>query len=173
MLLRSVWFITLLLAALGLVMGGAHALELPVRMRYPPDVYMFVTSTLYRFFGLVGGPIQVSALLCSIALTWLVRGRLAFWPTFAGALCLALSLVLWFVLVQPVNATWFEALGIGPEAAARAYMDLRSRWELGHVAAFAAWLIGFSLLLCALLREAVPASLHGSPHEREHPTDRP
>jgi len=32
-LIRAWWFLALLLAALGLVMGGAHVLELPVRMR--------------------------------------------------------------------------------------------------------------------------------------------
>jgi hypothetical protein len=34
-----------ILAALGLVMGGAHLLELPVRLQYEPALYMQVTST--------------------------------------------------------------------------------------------------------------------------------
>ena len=43
-------------------------LELPVRARYDPQFYMLVTSTLYRYFGLVGGPLQVLALLFSVRL---------------------------------------------------------------------------------------------------------
>ena len=103
MLFHIWWLTTLLLTALGLVMGGAHVLELPVRAQYDPQFYMRVTSTLYRFFGLVGGPLQVLALLSSIGLVWLARGRAAFASTLVGTLCLALSLLLWFLLVQPVG----------------------------------------------------------------------
>ena len=153
MLFHIWWLTTLLLTALGLVMGGAHVLELPVRAQYDPQFYMRVTSTLYRFFGLVGGPLQVLALLSSIGLVWLTRGRAAFASTLVGTLCLALSLLLWFLLVQPVNAAWGEALGGGPDEAVQAYTQLRSRWEFGHVAAFTAWLLGFVLLLHGVLRE--------------------
>jgi hypothetical protein len=152
-LLRIWWFVTLLLAALGLTMGAAHLLELPVRMRYDPQIYTRVTSTSYRYFGLVGGPIQVLALLCSVVLAWLMRGHAGFRWTVAGAACLALSLLLWFLRVQPVNATWADALRAGPVTAVAAYARLRGRWEYGHAAAFAAWLLGFVLLLYSAVRE--------------------
>ncbi len=154
MLTRFWWLATLLLAALGLVMGGAHLLELPVRVQYAPEFYMQVTSTLYRFYGLIGGPIQVLALLFAAGLLWRIRARAAFRSTLAGTICLGLSLILWFLVVQPVNAAWFEALRDGPNEAVQAYAQLRSRWEGGHVAAFTAWLIGFALLLNGVLREA-------------------
>lgn len=158
MLTRIWWWITLLLAALGLVMGGAHLLELPVRAQYEPQFYMLVTSTLYRWFGLVGGPLQVLALLFSIRLVWLVRDRAAFRPTLAGTLGLALSLLLWFLLVQPVNAAWSEALRTGHGEAVQAYAQLRYRWEAGHAAAFTAWLAGFALLLFGVLLECIRPS---------------
>ena len=153
MLLRIWWLIILLLTALGLVMGGAHVLELPARMQYEPQLYLRVTSTLYRFFGLVGGPLQVLALLFSIGLVWFIRARAAFRSTLVGTLSLALSLLLWFMLVQPVNAAWLEALRTRPSEAVQAYAQLRDRWEAGHVAAFTAWLSGFTLLLYGVLRE--------------------
>ncbi len=154
-MLCTYWLVTLLLTALGLVMGGAHLLELPVRMNYEPLFYMQVTSTLYRYFGLVGGPLQIVAFFLSVVLTWRVRNRSAYRSTLAGTLCLALSLLLWFMLVQPVNAAWFEALRSTPGDAVQAYAQLRSRWEYGHVAAFIAWLGGFALLLNGLVREGV------------------
>jgi hypothetical protein len=154
MLLRVWWLTTLLLAALGLVMGGAHLLELPVRAQYDPEFYMRVTSTLYRYFGLVGGPLQVLAVLSSIGLVWFTRGRAAFRSNAAGTVCLALSIVLWFLIVQPVNAAWAEALRIGPAEAVEAYAQLGSRWEAGHVVAFAVWLIGVVVLVHGVLREA-------------------
>jgi len=154
-MLSRIWCLsTLLLAALGLVMGGAHLLELPVRAQYDPEFYMRVTSTLYRFYGFVGGPLQVVALLLSIGLAWLTHGRPAFHSTLAGTIFLAVSLLLWFLLVQPVNAAWSAALRAGHSEAVRAYAALRGRWELGHLAAFAAWLVGFTLLLRGALTVA-------------------
>jgi hypothetical protein len=152
---RIWWWTTLLLAALGLVMGGAHLLEFPVRAQYAPQFYMRVTSTLYRYFGLVGGPLQVLALIFSIRLVWLVRSHAAFRTTLAGTMGLALSLLLWFLLVQPVNAAWLEALHAGNSEAVQLYAQLRHRWEIGHLAAFTAWLVGFALLLYGVLRDVI------------------
>lgn len=73
-----------------------------------------------------------------------------------GTLGLALSLGLWSALVAPVNAEWGEAVRTAPGSASVAYRELRPRWEYGHVAAFAAWFAGFSVLLYSVVRE-VPA----------------
>ena len=151
--LRTSKFVCLFLTALGLVFGGAHVLELPAKMEYDPELYATVTSTLYRLFGLVGGPLQIAAILAAALLTVLVRHTPTFRPTLAGTLGLVLSLVLWSVLVAPVNAEWGEVLRSAPEAVPAAYARLRPRWEYGHVAAFGAWLVGFGLLLLAVVRE--------------------
>jgi hypothetical protein len=134
-------------------MGGAHLLELPVRLQYEPALYMQVTSTLYRYFGLVGGPIQILAFLSAALLVWLVRARSAFRSTLGGAICIALSLLLWLLLVQPVNIAWADALRSSPAEAVQAYAQLRSRWEYGHLSAFIAWLAGFILLVRGVLQE--------------------
>jgi hypothetical protein len=77
----------------------------------------------------------------------LVRRRPAFCSTFVGTLGLALSLGLWAALVASVNSEWAGVLEAAPVSAADAYIELRPRWEYGHVAAFAAWFAGFSVLL--------------------------
>lgn len=59
-------------------MGGAHVLELPARTGYDPAFYMRVTSTLYLCFGVIGGALQVLALLASAVLAWRLRGQRAF-----------------------------------------------------------------------------------------------
>lgn len=153
MSLRALRFITLMLAALGMTMGAAHVLELPPKMQYDGEMYAAVTSTLYRFYGIVGGAIQVAASLAAIALTFAVRARPAFRLTLYGTLCLVLSLGLWFTLVQPVNAEWFQVWQTTPELAPEAYLRLRERWEYGHVAAFVAWFGGVSLLVRSVLVE--------------------
>ena len=151
--LRAWRFLTLLLASLGSSFGAAHVLELPPRMQYDPALYTAVTSTLYRWFGIVGAIVQVGALLAGALLTYLVRGRPSSRWTLAGVLCLLSSLVLWAALVQPVNVAWGEALRSGPEIAQAAYIRLRGRWGYGHVAAFAAWFVGFCLLVRSVLVE--------------------
>jgi len=152
MVFRTFWIVTLLLVALGLIMGGAHVLELPVRMQYEAPFYMQVTSTLYRYFGLIGGPIQIFAFISSVSLSCLLRRRAAFHSTVLGTSCLGLSLAIWFLLVQPVNVAWAEALRTGGDNAMAVYSELRSRWEYGHAAAFIAWFLGFSLLIIGAMR---------------------
>ena len=152
-MLRIWRFATLLLGALGLALGAAHVLELAPKMRYDAEMYMAVTSTLYRFFGSVGAVIQLGAIFMAFVLAFLVRHRPVFRLTLFGTLGLVLSLVLWAVLVAPVNAEWLEMMKSAPDAAPEAYLRLRPRWEYGHVAAFVAWLIGFGLLLRSVLTE--------------------
>jgi hypothetical protein len=164
--LRAWWWITLLFASLGLVMGGAHLLELPVRAQYDAEFYMRVTSTLYRYFGAVGGPLQVLAVLSSIWLAWRVRGRPAFRSTLTASVFLALSILSWFLLVQPVNAAWADALRAGYNEAVQAYGQLRSRWETGHVVAFTAWFIGVALLMRGVLPEVNSPSPRTAEGER-------
>lgn len=151
-MIQALRFATLLLAALGLAPGAAHLLELLPKLHYPAATYMAVTGTLYRYFGVVGGAVQVGALLTASWLAFLLRRRRSFGPVLAGALGLLLSLALWAMLVAPVNAEWAEALQSAPRSSAiEAYLRLRPRWEYGHVAAFVAWLAGYSLLLLGVL----------------------
>jgi hypothetical protein len=140
-------------------------------MQYDAQMYTAVTSTLYQLFGSVGAVIQVGASLAAIVLTFLVRGRPAFRLTLFGTLGFVLSLVLWGVLVAPVNAEWLRVMESAPESVAEEYLRLRPRWEYGHVAAFAAWLVGFGLLLLSVLRET-PAerSTTARPHDAFEPT---
>ena len=63
MLLRIIRFFTLMLASFGMTFGAAHTLELIPKMNYDPELYAEVTSTLYRYYGTIGGPIQVSSVL--------------------------------------------------------------------------------------------------------------
>jgi hypothetical protein len=103
MLLRIMRFLTLMLASLGMALGAAHTLELVPKMNYDPELYAQVTSTLYRYYGTVGGPIQVLVLLATAILSFITRRSRGFGLTVAGAFCLMISLGLWFVLVQSVN----------------------------------------------------------------------
>jgi len=51
-----------------------------------------------------------------------------------------------------------EALLSGAGNAIEIYSELRSRWEYGHVAAFIAWFLGFTLLIFGALQEVESSS---------------
>lgn len=152
MLPRALLPFLLTLAALGMAPGAAHLLEMPVKLGYAPGLYAAVTSTLYRWFGLAGGGVQILTALTAVFLAWRLRrtprARLA--GVAAGAF--VVSLVLWGGLVAPVNAFWEQVPGGDPVAFAAAYVGLRARWEYGHLAAFGAWLAGWFAVL-GLVRE--------------------
>jgi len=145
--------IALTLTALGLAPGAAHVLELPVKLAYPPSLYAAVTGSLYLWFGIVGGAVQVAAALAVTALGVRVRREPGGAWVIASAVALLASLLLWGAIVAPVNAVWQEFQGASPDALIGAYALLRPRWEYGHVAAFVAWFAGWCGLVWAATRD--------------------
>lgn len=146
MLSRFLWFTALTLTALGLVPGAAHVLELPVKLGYPPAFYADVTSTLYAWFGFAGGAVQVGAIIAVGSLAVFLRRARTAGLLLAADGALIASLLLWGVLVAPVNAGWASAGTPGSPEFVAAYEELRSRWEFGHVSAFIAWAVGWLAL---------------------------
>jgi hypothetical protein len=120
-------------------------------------MYADVTSTLYAWFGVVGGTVQVSAALAVSLVALRSRGSPQGRLAAASAAALVASLLLWGLLVAPVNSVWADAAGSANFVAA--YESLRARWEFGHVAAFLAWLTGwFGLVAAITWRRAGSAS---------------
>lgn len=162
--------LTLTLAALGPAPGAAHLLEMPVKLAYPVEFYAAVTSTLYAWYGIAGGTVQVAAAISAATLA--VRGRRAAvgGTLAAAAAALVISLLLWGALVAPVNARWAEVEGRDIVVVAAAYGELRRAWEFGHLAAFIAWLTGWlGLAVAAPGLTAVYASPTTGDRQHAHP----
>lgn len=128
-------------------------MELPIKLAYSPARYADVTSTLYGWFGVVGGALQVTAALVVAALAYRLRRSSVAPMAIASTAALWVSLALWGALVAPVNAAWAEVSPADTGFAA-AYAALRDRWEYGHVAAFIAWLTGWFGLVAIVTRLA-------------------
>ena len=151
----KVWrFIAVMLAALTLGLGFCHLMQLPARMAW--DQYLWVDSTvgggLYAWFGSVGAMIDVAAVLALSLLAYFVKehGRPGYCPALLAALLFALALVLWWVVVYPVNvelATWVN--GPVPDDWTR----WRARWEWGHAAIALIELCGFGVLVWSVLED--------------------
>lgn len=151
MVVKTTRFITLILVALTMGMAFCHTLELPAKMQYDGALYVTLQNSLYLSFGTIGAVIEVGALLTAIVLSFLVRKhRSAFVSTMIGTICLAAALIIWFVLILPVNIeiSQWTATSV-PENWTR----LRDQWEYAHATRFVIQLIGFSSLMLSMLNE--------------------
>jgi MFS family permease len=164
----KIWrFVAQLFVGLGLAMGAAHVLELPVKMTYSRELYASVNTTLYRYFGIAGAAITIGGLVASAVLVYLVRHRRS-WPLTAAAMaCLLVSFALWLTLVAPVNNQIEYVMRVSSASVPDVWMRLRERWEYGHVLAFLSWLLGYCFLQLSILREvpdrAPQLEYHGEP----------
>ena len=152
---RALRFIVIVLGALTLGLSFAHLMEMPARRSWDQSLWVATTvhGNLYRMFGPKGpGPwIEVSAILSTVTLAYLVRGdRRAFIWTAAGAACLVLAHASWWALVFPANlelASWVA----GPVPAD--WQRWRDRWEFGHATGCIMRLLGFAALVGSVVRE--------------------
>ena len=160
MLLKGTRFVTTMLAALTLGLGFCHLMQLPSRLGW--DQYLWVGSTvqggLYAAFGSVGAVIFVATVIALALLVYFTRehGRPGFRLALGAALLFALALVLWWVLVYPVNvelAKWVD----GPVPSD--WTAYRDRWEWGHAIIALVELIGFGALVAAVLADSAGDAL--------------
>ena len=127
--------VAVVIAALSLGLSFAHVLEAPPRLNiWPPELWRETTvfNGQFKFFAVLGGPLDVAAVLLFAA----------------AALFYAVALALWFGLVAPANAimaTWTP----GPVPAD--FHAVQLRWETGHMAMATAKLIGFVFAALALV----------------------
>jgi hypothetical protein len=159
MLLKGTRFAAIMLAALTLGLGFCHLMQLPSRLGW--DQYLWVGSTvqggLYAMFGSVGAVIFVATVIALGLLAYFTRehSRPGFALALSAALLFALALMLWWVLVYPVNvelAKWVN----GPVPAD--WTDTRARWEWGHATIALVELIAFAALIGAVLADTPRSS---------------
>jgi hypothetical protein len=154
MLLKGTRFAAMMLAALTLGLGFCHLMQLPSRLGW--DQYLWVGSTvqggLYAAFGSVGAVIFLATVIVLALNAYFTRehGRPGFRLALIAALLFAAALVLWWVLVYPVNvelAKWVN----GPVPSD--WTDYRARWEWGHAIIALVELLGFAALIAAVLAD--------------------
>jgi hypothetical protein len=150
--MRFLWLLTLVSAALVTGLAFAHVLEMPQKMAYDGPTYSEVQRSLYLYFGYVGGPLEILAVVLAVLLAWRLRGGGAtFGWSVAGAALLALGLIEWAIVVQSANtvmATWSDGT-LPPE-----WTSTRLQWELGHVGHFLLLGAGFVALLWSAMTAA-------------------
>jgi hypothetical protein len=130
----------------------ANLLELSHRLAYDTRLWAQLASpdAPYRYFGAIGGPLAVAAVVAVAALAMTVgcrcpAGRLAL----AAAVLHTAALGVWLGVVLPADP--------GTGAAASELERWRLHWEAGHAISFVLLLIGFGALVLAVQSERHPA----------------
>jgi hypothetical protein len=140
--LRLVQFLVVVLTALALVPGGAHLFVLLNKISLTAEQYYIVQGT-YRGWNLFAF-VLIPAILVSLVLAILQRRQA--WPfrlALVAFLCLAATLVFFFVWTEPANRATDCWTTIPPN-----WTSLRDQWEYSHAANA---LITFAALCASVL----------------------
>lgn len=119
-------FLAIILTALALVPGGAHLFSLPNKIGLDDDNY-FVVQAIYRGWALLGIVI-FAALAANLLLAAVVRAQKAAAAlALVAALCIILSLVVFFTWTYPANVATDNWTAMPDN-----WEDLRRTWEYSH-----------------------------------------
>jgi hypothetical protein len=153
--LKTARIAALILLLIALAGPAGHVLEAPGKWRLDPALWLAVQQTLYAGYQVAGILGFLGAPLACAWLAWTTPDRgesRAAW--IATGLVLA-ALILWALVVAPVNALIAAAT---PATLPAAWTAWRARWEAGHAAEFLLIAAALALLLRAWLRQASAAS---------------
>ena len=163
-MLQILQVVTLMLVAVTMALGLAHALEYPGKMRLSKQEYLATQAIYYPDFTLGGIAEGVSVVALGV-LAFLARGSgAAFWLTLAAFLAVvALHLVYW-MLTHPVNNFWVKDVkmsgtgarffGLSPASLSGQepeWTGLRDQWEHSHLIRAALGVVGLLLLATSLV----------------------
>src|SRR5215510_11615476 len=99
---KLVQFLAIICTALALVPAGAHLFALPNKIHLAQEDY-FIAQNVYRGWALFG-IVLFAALAADLLLAVMLRHWPGcFWLALTGFLCVAATLVIFFVVVYPAN----------------------------------------------------------------------
>jgi len=137
--------VTVMLVAVCAALSGAHALELPGKMRLDEPTYRAVQRIYYPGFTIGGAAEPLAVVATGLLLFLTPAGTMAFWLVLLAFLAMLAMMAIYWLAVHPVNKHWMEGQAVSASAAAffgkgtsagrqPGFEELRSRWEYAHVA---------------------------------------
>ncbi|MFL5289029.1 MAG: hypothetical protein ACJ8AW_50765 [Rhodopila sp.] len=128
--MRALRFATLLGMTLILGLAFAHVMELPGKLRLAGPDWLTVQHNLYIGFGSFAAVVEPLTIL----LAWILAIRLRsygmdYMLALGAALCVTAGLIVWALVVSPVNGAlngWTVA------SLPTDWPAYRNRWEIGH-----------------------------------------
>ena len=147
MTFRIVQFLAVVLTAFALVPLGAHLASLPNKINLTAEQYFVVQSSYAGWFLFAFA--QIPSVIVAFALAFMLRAdAVPFRLALLGAVCMAATLAVYFVWVNPANLATDQWTTI-PES----WETLRQHWEYGHAASAL-----FNIVALAAITAAVVAS---------------
>ena len=144
-MIKALQFVAMLLTAVAMAAGWAHLLALPNKMSLSHDDYLTVQQ-IYRGWAFLGF-IVVGALVATAMLTVLQRGAGAsFYLVLAAALCIALSLAVFFLFTFPANKATQDWTVLPQQ-----WQALRQHWEYSHATGAVLYFVALALLTLSIL----------------------
>lgn len=152
MSIRTTHILVTLLTGLLMATAFGHLLEMPMKMRASAELWLTYQHTLYAWFAIVGGPIEILAILASWYLTHrLHRAGEHFKPAMAVALILTFTFfAIWVGLINPVNqktAVWSVA------TIPADWQHWRAQWEYSHAVRFVLQFAALTVLLLSAIKK--------------------
>jgi hypothetical protein len=93
---RRAGIVAVVLAALTMGLAFAHTLELPQKLDYDAATWNQIQHTLYRYFAVIGGPLEVATIIAAVVFAvrlvgcagagWPRSARSALWLPWGGGL---------------------------------------------------------------------------------------
>jgi hypothetical protein len=146
----TVWVASLVMAALSLGASWSHVLQIRGKAPWAGPFWRAAMESLYRDYAIIGGPVDILAIVVTWWLVWVVRRSGEFHWVLAAALLLTVAfVVVWVGFVAPINsvfATWT------PASVPADWTDWRNRWELCHAVIAGLKLTAFTALAIAAVK---------------------
>jgi hypothetical protein len=144
---KTFFFLSILFTAVAMAAGFAHFFELPNKIHISREDYLTVQQ-LYRGWALLGIAVM-GTLLSTLMLTVLVRENpRVFYLTLTATLCIALSLLVFFLFTYPANQETNNWTNL-PEN----WQALRRQWEYSHAVGAGLSFIALTVLTLSILME--------------------
>jgi hypothetical protein len=167
--MKTIRFLTVMLAALSMGAALAHLLEMPAKLRYDGPTWLRLLQTLYPpGFGSVGSACEVLAVVASFVLVVATRNRRKAFPwTLLGFSCVLASHAIFWIWVNPVNMTMVP---LSPDTLVIDWTRLRDQWEFAHASRAILQIVALGAFVLSLLAEIPTADLPGSDKPSCDPT---
>src|SRR5437899_11410446 len=107
-------FLAIVLAAVGMALSLAHALEMPGKRRLGRDAYFAVQTLYYPGFtigGVFGEPLAMVA--TAVTLLFTTPATPVFWLVLAAFVCLAVEHGAYWLITHRVNKIWLQDQKLG------------------------------------------------------------
>jgi hypothetical protein len=149
---RRAGMVAVVLAGLTMGLAFAHTLELPQKLDYDAATWTRIQHSLYRYFAVIGGPLEVATVLAAVVFAvraHRLRGGGWPWSVLSARGCPG-------VVVYGVEHGQRRGWSLGGGCGAVGLASLAGQREFGHGGHFVVTFAGFLALLDATVRVGAP-----------------